>query len=430
MKLRRIISIILAVCLISSACLISASAADTKWEPKNEQPFIFVHGLNGWGGAEDINGIMPYWGATTGDLIHYLQNKGYDCYSASVGPLNSAWDRACELYAQLMGVTVDYGVAHSAKFNHERFGRTYYQPLIPNWGELDENGKLQQIHLIGHSFGGTTIRMLVQLLTEGSPEEMAATDPEDISGLFTGGKGDWVKSVTTICTPHNSSSIYYPIVYLGLADLVQFVSYAYAGIMGRSIFNGGLVDFHLEQFGLTEIPGVGSADPYFKALRRVLANRQDSCQYDLTPEGSMKVNKKLDINKNIYYFSYAFSTTKEVPLIGTQVPSIKTNPVIAPLAFVMGFLQFTDPINGTVYDKEWLANDALVNTESAKFPLDEPHTDYDSNNINTGVWNVMPVQEGDHGTAIGLFADEEKTHSFYIDLCEMLNALPDRHQAV
>ena len=144
----------------------------------------------------------------------------------------------------------------------------------------------------------------------------------------------------------------------------------------------------------------------------------------------MKVNKKLDINKNIYYFSYAFSTTKEVPVIGTQVPSIKTNPVIAPLAFVMGFLQFTDPINGTVYDKEWLANDALVNTESAKFPLDEPHTDYDSNNINSGVWNVMPVQEGDHGTAIGLFADEEKTHSFYIDLCEMLNALPDRHQAV
>ena len=45
---------------------------------------------------------------------------------------------------------------------------------------------------------------------------------------------------------------------------MQFVSYAYAGIMGRSIFNGGLVDFHLEQFGLTEIPGVGSADPYFK----------------------------------------------------------------------------------------------------------------------------------------------------------------------
>ena len=75
MKLRRIISIILAVCLISSACLISASAADSKWEPKNEQPFIFVHGLNGWGGAEDINGIMPYWGATTGDLMHYLQNE-------------------------------------------------------------------------------------------------------------------------------------------------------------------------------------------------------------------------------------------------------------------------------------------------------------------------------------------------------------------
>ena len=75
MKLRRIISIILAVCLISSACLISASAADTKWEPKNEQPFIFVHGLNGWGGAEDINGIMPYWRTTTKKLLTQLTTK-------------------------------------------------------------------------------------------------------------------------------------------------------------------------------------------------------------------------------------------------------------------------------------------------------------------------------------------------------------------
>ena len=40
-----------------------------------------------------------------------------------------------------------------------------------------------------------------------------------------------------------------------------------------------------------------------------------------------------------------------------------------------------------------------------------------------GVWNVMPVQEGDHGAAVGLFADEAKTKGFYIELCEMLNAL-------
>ena len=91
----------------------------------------------------------------------------------------------------------------------------------------------------------------------------------------------------------------------------------------------------------------------------------------------------------------------------------------------MGVGKFTDPVLGTVYDGEWLANDALVNTESAKYPLDEPHKDYDNENVDTGVWNVMPVERGDHGTAIGLFADADETHGFYIELCEMLNALPD-----
>ena len=37
----------------------------------------------------------------------------------------------------------------------------------------------------------------------------------------------------------------------------------------------------------------------------------------------------------------------------------------------------------------------------------------------------MPVSEGDHGSAIGLFAEKQETQDFYIELCEMLNALPD-----
>ncbi|MDD7194245.1 MAG: lipase [Clostridiaceae bacterium] len=425
MKIRRVTGFVMAFVMLVSSFTGVAFAADNRWEPKNSEPFIFVHGLNGWGGAEDINGIMPYWGATTGNLMQYLEHEGYECYSASVGPMSSAWDRACELYAQLMGTTVDYGIAHSKEYNHKRYGRTYYQPLIPNWGELDAEGKIQQVHLIGHSFGGTTIRVLIQLLTEGSAEERAVTPADDISGLFTGGKDGWVKSATTICTPHNSSSIYYPLVMLGLDRIVQFFSFLYAGVMGRSSLNGGLVDFHLEQFGLTEIPGIeNSADNFFEALALILDNKEDSCQYDLTPEGNEKLNAKLSINENIYYFSYAFSTTKEVPLTGTQVPIITTNPVLAPMAFLIGVMQFTDPVNGTVYDTDWLANDAMVNTESAKHPKNEPYKDFDAADIQPGVWNVMPVQQGDHGTAIGLFADKDKTHEFYLGLCEMLTELP------
>lgn len=425
MKIKRFLSIILAFAIVLS-CSLSAFATDNnKWQPKNSEPFIFVHGLNGWGGAEDINGIVPYWGATTGDLMSYLQGEGYECYSASVGPLSSAWDRACELYAQLLGTTVDYGVAHSKKYNHARYGRTYYSALVPDWGELDENEKIRQIHLIGHSFGGTTVRMMIQLLTEGSAEEKAATPENELSGLFTGGKGDWVKSATTICTPHNSSSVYYPLKALGLDVVVQTLSYLYAAVLGRSFLNGGMVDFHLEQFGLTDVPGGEKADGLLESMKLALDNSEDSCQYDLTPEGTAKLYEQLDINENIYYFSYAFSTTKQAAGSGIELPLLTTNPVIYLTALVMGIMpEFSDEETGVVYDDSWHANDALVNTESAKYPLDEPHKDFDGN-IEKGIWNVMPVQQGDHGTAIGLFADKETTQSFYLELCSMLNVLPD-----
>jgi hypothetical protein len=40
-----------------------------------------------------------------------------------------------------------------------------------------------------------------------------------------------------------------------------------------------------------------------------------------------------------------------------------------------------------------------------------------------GVWHVMPVQSGDHGTAIGLLADKEETHDFYLNIMKLLNKI-------
>jgi hypothetical protein len=195
--------------------------------------------------------------------------------------------------------------------------------------------------------------------------------------------------------------------------------------MGRSFFNGRLVDFHLEQFGLTDVLNGEKADGLIEALIRVEQNLDDTCIYDLTPEGTAKLNKECKINEDIYYFSYPFTTTSKIEVFGTEIPDIKTNPVIYLTALVMGITpEFTDPYTGIVYDESWHANDALVNTESAKYPVDEPHKDYDADNIEKGVWNVMPVIEGDHGDAIGLFADKTETHEFYLEMCEMLNELP------
>ena len=97
---------------------------------KNKYPFIFIHGMMGWGEDLKVYKLLPYWGVMCGNYTKMLRESGTEAYAPSVGPLSSAWDRACELYAQLVGGTVDYGAAHAPKYHHERFGRTYDQPLF------------------------------------------------------------------------------------------------------------------------------------------------------------------------------------------------------------------------------------------------------------------------------------------------------------
>lgn len=94
-----------------------------------------------------------------GNLIVWLNGKGYPAYAASVSPNGSAWDRACELYAQLAGTRVDYGAAHSREYRHDRYGEDYTgRALIPRF---DADTKLV---LIGHSFGGATVNLFTELM--------------------------------------------------------------------------------------------------------------------------------------------------------------------------------------------------------------------------------------------------------------------------
>ena len=118
--------------MAGSLLLLPAAAADTQQSGAERYPTIYVHGLMGWGEHDQIYAVTPYWGLTS-DLMPYLTGKGYESYAASVGPLSSAWDRACELYAQLTGTTVDYGAAHAAEYGHARYGVTYDKPLFEGW---------------------------------------------------------------------------------------------------------------------------------------------------------------------------------------------------------------------------------------------------------------------------------------------------------
>lgn len=381
---------------------------------KCRYPCVFVHGMFGWGGDEGLNEKIPYWGATTGDLMEFLNDSGCECYSASCGPVSSAWDRACELYARLTGTTVDYGKAHSKRFNHRRFGRHYENPLFEGWGSE------KKIHLIGHSFGGNTVRMLAFLLTYGSEEERAFTDPEDLSGLFAGGKEDWLQSVVTICAPHNGTTAFAVAKKYGLIYPLTFIAYNYIAIAGRSPAEGTIFDFHLEQYGVSYTPGQKDGIGSRRKAKNNFRSSKDNVEYDMSPEGARQLNEMLEISPNIYYFSYAYNDVT-LSKNAKHHHASKTD---------FPFLTFTSKLILT-YDRFFLgkskyrseleyANDGLVNAESAIHPEDEPAVDYNGDNIRPGVWNVMPLRTGDHGTPIGLFADREQTHEFYLVMLDML----------
>lgn len=138
-----------------------------------------------------------------GELLGKLESKGFDCYAASVAPSSSAHDRACELYAQLTGTKTDYGKAHSEEHGHDRYGTDFTgKALLP---AFDSEHK---INLLGHAFGGATMRMFASLMAKGDEAEMAVTPADEISPLFTGGKADYIYSLTALSVPHNGTTAY------------------------------------------------------------------------------------------------------------------------------------------------------------------------------------------------------------------------------
>ncbi|MEE1300490.1 MAG: lipase, partial [Acutalibacteraceae bacterium] len=166
-------------------------------EKKNDFPIVLVHGAVGWGEDDLWNKFMRYYGFVRMDIPKMYRMMGIECCSPGLGPYNCIWDRACDLWAQLTGGTTDYGIVHSARYHHDRYGRTYDKPLIKDWGKLDDEGKRKKICLIAHSFGAPTIRAFMSILAEGSAEEREATPENELSEFFKGGKADWVHAMTT-----------------------------------------------------------------------------------------------------------------------------------------------------------------------------------------------------------------------------------------
>ena len=424
-KTRRFLCLLLTLVLALSLCVIPAAAADD--QTRSDDPVVFVHGLMGWGQRAGINAVLPYWGMTTGSLTSYLNSLGYETYSATVGPISSAWDRACELYAQLTGTTVDYGAAHAAAHDHARYGITYDQPLFAGWGTK------RAVNLVGHSFGGATTRQFLELMANGSVEEVAAAKAAGTapSPLFTGGKSSWVHSMTEIAAPHNGTTF---IESNGMImDVATNLSETLAKGFGITEIKN-LYDFQLEQFGIYKDPN----ETVLETLQRVFStdfmSHNDNAFLDLTIDKSLEINDGIGIEPNVYYFSYAGNQTVQDPVSGNYIPSAKMWTLFYPGAINMGKYYDKYTAGGFYIDKSWRPNDGMVNTVSAFYPIHsdgtcltkdgkQGWTNYDGySNINfqPGIWYVMPVQSFDHIQFVGgmLNGSLVKTHALYRGVME------------
>ena len=203
-KMAKIISIPLAIIMsIVSLLFPGKTEKPDKDQWNTNYPYVFVHGLMGWGEYDFYYDLFPYWGMFGGELLGKIEKNGYECYGASVSGTASAWDRACELYAQLTGTVVDYGKAHSERCGHDRYGKDFSgKAMLEKW---DSENK---INLLGHSFGGATMRVFATLMAKGDEAEISATSSDDISPFFTGGKSDWIYSLTSLAAPHNGTTAY------------------------------------------------------------------------------------------------------------------------------------------------------------------------------------------------------------------------------
>jgi len=368
----------------------------------------------GWGRDELLGQHFRYWGGM-GDIQQYLIDKGYETFTASMGPISSNWDRACELYAFLRGGVVDYGAAHAARYGHARYGRSY-PGVFPQWSDV------HKVHLIGHSQGGPTSRTLIRLLELGDAEEMAfVPDAHEAptSDLFKGGKS-WVHSLTSVAGVHNGA---FPSPAGDLPRFLNDTLFALASAAGIAEHEM-LYDFSLEQWGLKREHGQAVSDYLRRVVESPAWSTNDSCVYDLSTIAAHFQNTWAVTSPNVYYSAYAVDGTQAGPL-GVRLPFPGMNPLLKANATLIGANRMDAPFGALA----WRPSDGCVSVPSAQYPVGHAHEFVSEHPVrpDKGVWYVHPtLHDKDHISIItpSLNVTISELNDFYEGIARYNRSLP------
>ena len=422
--MKKLISILLSVSLLLTVCFVPVYAeeipAATDYELDGSYPYVFVHGMGGWGPGYDE---MPYWGGwaeSEGDVIEMFNSNGIEAYAASVGPFNSAWDRACELYAQLAGTVVDYGEAHSKEHNHDRYGTDFSsKPLMGEPWDFES-----PVNMVGHSFGGPTVRLFASLIAYGDETELAATG-EDTSPLFAGGHEKCINALITFSGVHNGSPIA-NLIYDNemIMTMIAFGANLLGVLFGKSIMM--YENVQLGHFGITARDDQEKATFSTERINN-FAHTKDICGYDMTLRGAKELNERIKLSPYTYYYSYSTIAVNETA-VGTYVPIGSTFTLFYMTSLYIGALE-GKTIDGVYMDENWAINDGIVPLASALYPSDCADTakNYEEavsqgEEIETGRWYYMTPSTGfDHFDYCGTIDYPTSFEDFYFSLVETVN---------
>jgi triacylglycerol lipase len=383
---------------------------------ENRYPIVLIHGFIGWG-PEEMGGYR-YWGGSF-NLEQELREEGYTVYTVSVGPVSSNWDRAVEVFYQLKGGQVDYGEAHAREFGIIRKppGKVY-PGLYPEWDAE------HPVHLIGHSMGGQTARMLLYLLSQVFYADSAGTVPEE-SLLLGQAQEGWIASVTSIATPHNGTTLT-NIVTRSVPFLQYFIGLA--AVVGNRFY-----DFDLQQWGFSRQPEESWVSYYRRMREHPAWNTTNISAWDLSLEGARQLNTLLPADPDVYYFAFVLSATHLDSATGRHVPDDGMSLILQAKARLIGS-QTAYWADGTPTDSTWFENDGVVNTVSQYGPTTglngpDPIAEFRPNEpLIPGQWYTFGPLKMDHWRVVGHGVSDreewEPIYRLYADHCRRLWNLP------
>ncbi|RDB29699.1 Lipase [Hypsizygus marmoreus] len=381
-------------------------------KPKLEPvPLIIVEGFM------SSTGSTTLWGDFEQSLNRSCKGKRRRVMFASVGPVSSLHDRACELYYTLRGGAVDYGEEHSKIHHHARYGRTYTKGFYPQWSHE------HPLHFLGHSLGGPTITKLQFLLKH------RYFDPCDHPNMML--------SVNTMSAPFRGTQLVYTLgertdaapavrpLSIGslLAKWVHVVTFL-------SPFLPDALDLHAEARTLSfrETSVISLLKQLWKSD---WAEGRDAAPFDVTFEAADERESKFEGEafSGTFYRSHAVcmedssNTNSSASLKSIiSLPLYLTSQLMSSFNFFElqpkpSFLECLYPDSGL--GEEYRANDGIVPIFSQWHPLPcrclhlACELDVTTCKPESGVWHVNQVEEATHISFIPFWTGSSRQKQFW-----------------